>query len=635
MPTNKTKQYFKTSGATLSRAAPMLASIQNKNSDNEQQQITREYRNQTNRLDTAIERVSNAAMNNNNVLVQSEQELIKVNETLEKILNATGSKDGNGLPNLSDLMPEKPRRPRPRTRSRSRPKPTRPRPGTSSLQRLKQRVSGTLGKVLEKGKSAAKTIGRSAASLVSPKQILKGAATTAAAGSFIEKLTGKEDTMSAMGIGLSTTATGVLGVVAGAKTAFELSEKYGPGPSIRRLGPEDIKHETPIELLRDIDLVKAGTIMEARKLLIDELGYSENMFSEIARQLHDGGYIKIADQQTAPAPQQNPMVRPISFAQRMESRRSTGSGEYDYNSLIFDADTIAIMTDNFIGPAGMSGQPGAPGMRTISTAGGAGTSGAQRVAGQMSPGAAATRVSAGMISDMSSGAETSEVYDFGAAAASPIISDSIAGQRAPGSSGSGSAEEVMNFFTNKGFTREQAAGIAANIKYESDFKTDAVGDSGKAYGLAQWHPDRQANFSRVFGKDIKQSTFQEQLEFINWELSGPESRAKRAIMGARTPDEAAMLFDKFYERSSGTTTSQRMQLALNYAQAGSPQMQQEQRIGGQIINEQSLAARPRRTPVNITVPQPAAQAGRQYQAMASQDDRSAEIPLSQLISSLA
>jgi len=632
MPISKTQQYFKTSGATLSRAAPMLASIQNKNSDNEQQQITREYRSQTTRLDAAIERVSTAALDNNNVLIQSEQELIKVNETLEKILHATDSKD-DGIPNLTDLIPEKPRRARPRTRSRAKPGPRpRPRAGTSGLQRLKQRVSGTLGRVLEKGKSIATSIGRSATSLVSPKQVLKGAATTAAAGTFIEKLTGREDTMSALGIGLSTTATGVLGVVAGAKSAFELSEKYGPGPSVRRLGPQDINSNTQVELLKDIGDIKAGTLIAARKLIVDELEYPENQFLEIAKQLHDGGYIKIAEQQTTPVSQQNPMLRPISFAQRMESRPSTSTGEYDYNSLIFDADTIAIMTDNFIGPAGMSGQPGAPGttgMRTISTAG------AQSAPGQMTPGAAATQVRAGMISDMTPGGETSEVYDFGAAAVSQTASESIVGARAPGSSGTGSAEEVMNFFVNKGYTKEQAAGIAANIKYESDFKTDAVGDSGKAYGLAQWHPDRQANFSRVFGKDIKQSTFQEQLEFINWELSGSESRARRALMGARTPEEAAMLFDKFYERSSGTTTAKRMELALNYARSAGPQMQQEQRVGGQVINEQSMAARPRRTPISVTVPQPAAQAGRQYQAMASQDDRSAEIPLSQLISSLA
>jgi hypothetical protein len=325
------------------------------------------------------------------------------------------------------------------------------------------------------------------------------------------------------------------------------------------------------------------------------------------------------------------MVRSVSFAQRMESKPSTSTGEYDYNSLVFDAGTIAIMTDNFVGPAELSGQNNAPNVRSVSSTGAQRTSAGASSAPPSSSGAASSSTA---ISDMTPGTQV-ETYDFGAAAAQQTSSEPIAGARTPGAAGSGSAEEVMSFFVEKGYTREQAAGIAANIKYESDFKTDAVGDSGKAYGLAQWHPDRQANFTKFFGKDIKQSTFKEQLEFINWELSGPESRARKALMGAKTPDEAAMLCDKFYERSSGTTTARRMQLALSYAQSAGPQMQQEQRTGGQALNEQSLAARPARTPMNITVPQPAAQGGRQYQAMASQDDRSAEVPLSQLISSLA
>lgn len=619
MPISKTQQYFKTTGANLSRAAPVIASIQNKKDDNEQQDVTREYKSQTTRLDLGVDNVTNALLNNNNVLGQAEQALIKVNETLEKILNVSGHKD-NDIPNLSDFIPEKPRR-RSRARTRARPRP-------SNLQRLKQRVSGTLGKVLEKGKDAAKSIGRSAASLVSPKEMLKGAATTAAAGSFIEKLTGREDSMSALGIGLSTTATGVLGVVAGAKSAFELSEKYGPGPSVRRLGPQDISNDTQLELIKDIGDIKAGTLIPAHKLIVDELEYPENQFFEVVKQLHDGGYIKVASQQTPQ--QQNPMVRPISFAQRMESKPSTNTGEYDYNSLVFDAGTIAIMTDNFVGPAGLTGQNNAPNVRSVSS------TGAQRTSGGAAaqPSSLGTSGGATTFSDMSPGTQA-ETYDFGAAAVQQTSSEPIAGARTPGAAGSGSAEEVMSFFTEKGYTREQAAGIAANIKYESDFKTDAVGDSGKAYGLAQWHPDRQANFTKFFGKDIKQSTFKEQLEFINWELSGPESRARKALMGAKTPDEAAMLFDKFYERSSGTTTARRMQLALTYAQSAGPQMQQEQRTGGQALNEQSLAARPARTPMNVTVPQPAQQSGRQYQAMASQDDRSTEVPLSQLISTLA
>jgi hypothetical protein len=32
---------------------------------------------------------------------------------------------------------------------------------------------------------------------------------------------------------------------------------------------------------------------------------------------------------------------------------------------------------------------------------------------------------------------------------------------------------------------------------------DAVGDAGQAYGMGQWHPDRQANFHMFIGDGLK------------------------------------------------------------------------------------------------------------------------------------
>src|SRR5260363_90445 len=50
----------------------------------------------------------------------------------------------------------------------------------------------------------------------------------------------------------------------------------------------------------------------------------------------------------------------------------------------------------------------------------------------------------------------------------------------------------------QGWTHKQAAGIVANLKIESGLNPKAVGDGGKAYGIAQWHPPRQAEFRRAF-----------------------------------------------------------------------------------------------------------------------------------------
>src|SRR5260364_215450 len=75
--------------------------------------------------------------------------------------------------------------------------------------------------------------------------------------------------------------------------------------------------------------------------------------------------------------------------------------------------------------------------------------------------------------------------------------------------------QAVSFFEQKGWTHKQAAGIVANLKIESGLNPNAVGDGGKAYGIAQWHPPRQAEFRRAFGKDIRAATLTEQLEFQN------------------------------------------------------------------------------------------------------------------------
>jgi hypothetical protein len=107
----------------------------------------------------------------------------------------------------------------------------------------------------------------------------------------------------------------------------------------------------------------------------------------------------------------------------------------------------------------------------------------------------------------------------------------------------------MAYFQAQGWTREQAAGIVANMKQESAFNPAAVGDSGKAYGIMQWHPDRQAEFEKKFGKSIKGSTFEDQLAFIQYELTlGKERAAGERIRQAQTGQQAAAVGSKYYLR---------------------------------------------------------------------------------------
>ncbi len=114
---------------------------------------------------------------------------------------------------------------------------------------------------------------------------------------------------------------------------------------------------------------------------------------------------------------------------------------------------------------------------------------------------------------------------------------------------SGTAKEAMAFFEKQGWSHEQAAGIAANLAQESGFKANAVGDNGKAYGIGQWHPDRQAKFAQWSGKDIRQSTLEDQLAFVHHELTeGSENRAGNVLAQATSAADAGAIVSKLYER---------------------------------------------------------------------------------------
>lgn len=137
------------------------------------------------------------------------------------------------------------------------------------------------------------------------------------------------------------------------------------------------------------------------------------------------------------------------------------------------------------------------------------------------------------------------------------------GQSRTAVGGTGSTSEAMSFFMSKGWTKAQAAGIVGNLMAESgrNLKIDAVGDGGKAYGIAQWHPARQAEFKKRFGKDIRQSTFREQLEFVHYELMTSEIRAGNELKRTSTAADAAAVIDRLYERSSGAHRQKRIDYA--------------------------------------------------------------------------
>lgn len=125
----------------------------------------------------------------------------------------------------------------------------------------------------------------------------------------------------------------------------------------------------------------------------------------------------------------------------------------------------------------------------------------------------------------------------------------------------GDIKSDVEHFMAQGWTREQAIGIEANVLRESSGgKINALGDGGQAYGLAQWHPDRQADFKNAksinpLGLAINDPrvTREMQLDFINYELrNGKWQGAGRALANTKDEGSAAALLSKQYEIPAAT-----------------------------------------------------------------------------------
>ncbi|MBF8764208.1 hypothetical protein IR009_03100 [Pseudomonas putida] len=136
--------------------------------------------------------------------------------------------------------------------------------------------------------------------------------------------------------------------------------------------------------------------------------------------------------------------------------------------------------------------------------------------------------------------------------------------------GADGAGPVIDYLRSKGLSDTLAKGIAANVQAESGFDPKAVGDGGKAYGLLQLHPPRQADFAAYSGKDIRQSTWQEQLDFAVYEATKGKEKANWAkVENSQSPSEAASNYSKYVIRPAEEEkrARERAEIAAGY---GSP-----------------------------------------------------------------
>lgn len=115
---------------------------------------------------------------------------------------------------------------------------------------------------------------------------------------------------------------------------------------------------------------------------------------------------------------------------------------------------------------------------------------------------------------------------------------------------------ALQYFTQQGWTPEQAAGIVGNLMQESGLNpTVRPGDQGRSQGIAQWNGQRLdalQQFAQQQNSDPR--SLDTQLGFIQNELGGSESKAGNALRNAQTINDATSAFAGF-ERPRGWTSS--------------------------------------------------------------------------------
>jgi hypothetical protein len=132
------------------------------------------------------------------------------------------------------------------------------------------------------------------------------------------------------------------------------------------------------------------------------------------------------------------------------------------------------------------------------------------------------------------------------------------------------AGAVMRYFQSQGWTKAQAAGIAANIGAESAFNPRAPGDQGAAYGAGQWHQDRQGAFNAWALRNklpgLRQADLLEQLQFYNYELR--RSPAGKKLAGATSAYDAGAAVSLYDERPADAAGQAAMRGSLARQIAG-------------------------------------------------------------------
>lgn len=121
------------------------------------------------------------------------------------------------------------------------------------------------------------------------------------------------------------------------------------------------------------------------------------------------------------------------------------------------------------------------------------------------------------------------------------------------------AGQAMAYFMSQGWTKQQAAGIVGNLQQESGANLDPnAHNSIGMFGIAQWDTIRRNRYQKNSGKSIYQSSFIDQLGYVNWELNNTHKNAGNALRKATDATTAAQIVQNLYEGAPGQDDNKRI-----------------------------------------------------------------------------
>ena len=149
----------------------------------------------------------------------------------------------------------------------------------------------------------------------------------------------------------------------------------------------------------------------------------------------------------------------------------------------------------------------------------------------------------------------------------------VAGENGGSSDGGGSipsrnGQDLYNGLLARGYSPVQAAALAGNMEQESRFNPTAYNKAEGAEGLVQWRGDRLARlqqFASSKGTDWRDPNTQ--LDFIGYEMGGPEAKAGAEFKTAQTLGDANRALQD-YIRYGDNSGGQRLAYAQSFLTHG-------------------------------------------------------------------